>query len=314
MNMRYLPFLNGQYSTAPGLTTMAKAEDARDRQVFQLDDRYGTFLENKADCRQEDIHKYYLESGAIRDTLASVNRYIVRRLTAEYPGIFILNLLNDRYTLDNVRTGETIEWHEDWVMIQHDVYVSLFDALSCQVQEDLAICQLAGDRDWLAAIHLCAPNHWSPAEKIGRPFSAVHSVVPGMEKLNQAYFKMLETAVQKGPYFRFAWGISTDTRLNHHPVSPKGLDSVDWQGRRVGGGDGKFYLRVERQTISGLPACNAFLFTIRTYFYPIEELTGSEKNALLAALESMSPQSLEYKGLTDKLDLLRQLLASHPGG
>ena len=120
--------------------------------------------------------------------------------------------------------------------------------------------------------------------------------------------------MQKGPYFRFAWGISTDTRLNHHPVPPKGLDSVDWQGRRVGGGDGKFYLRVERQTISGLPACNAFLFTIRTYFYPIEELTGSEKNALLAALESMSPQSLEYKGLTDKLDLLRQLLASHPGG
>jgi hypothetical protein len=303
--MKYLPFLNGQYSTAPGLTALAKAEDAWDRQVFQVDDRYGIFLGNKADCRQEDIHKYYLESGANKDTVASVNRYIVRRLLAEYPALFILNEVNDRYTLDNVRTGETIQWQEDWLKIQHPVYVSLFDALSCQVQEDLAICQLEGDKDWLAAIHLCAPNHWSPAEKIGRPFSAVHAIVPGMEKLNQAYFKMLETAVQKGPFFRFAWGISTDTRLNHHPVSPKGLDSVDWQGRRAEGDEGMFNLRVERQTINGLPACNAFLFTIRTYFYPIEELAFNEKKALLAALESMSPQTLGYKGLTDKLDLLR---------
>jgi hypothetical protein len=307
--MRYLPFLNGQYSTAPGLMAMAKAEDARDRQVFQLDDRYGIFLGNKADCRQEDIHKYYLESEATSDTLASVNRYIVWRLTLEYPALFILKEVNDAYTLDNVRTGETIQWREDWCKIQHPVYVSLFDALSCQVQEDLAICQLAHDKDWLAAIHLCAPNHWSPAEKIGRPFSAVHGVVPGMEKLNQAYIKMLETAVQKGPFFRFAWGISTDTRLNHHPVSPEGFDSADWQGRRVEDGDNELYLRVERQTINGLPACNAFLFTIRTYFYPIGELAAGEKNALLAALESMSPQSLEYKGLTDKMDLLRRLLS-----
>jgi dimethylamine monooxygenase subunit A len=307
--MRYLPFLNGQYSTAPGLTAMAKADDAWDRQVFQIDDLYGNFLGNKADCRKEDIYKYYLEFEATRDTLSLVNRYIVRRLTVEYPLLFIFNELNDRYTLENRRTGETIQWHEDWFNIYHSVYVSLFDALSCQVQEDLAICQLTGDRDWLAAIHLCAPNHWSPAEKIGGPFSAVHGVVPGMEKLNQAYFRMLETAVQKGPFFRFAWGIATDTRLNHHPVTPRGFDSVHWQGRRIGGDDGKFHLRVERQTINGLPACNAFLFTIRTYFYPIEELAAGEKKALLAALESMSPQSLEYKGLTDKLDQLRYLMS-----
>jgi hypothetical protein len=132
----------------------------------------------------------------------------------------------------------------------------------------------------------------------------VHQVVPGMEKLNQQYFKMLQMAVQKGPFFRFAWGISTDTRLNHHPVPPPEVDNVYWQGRRVEDDDSPIFLRVERQTITGLPASNAFLFTIRTYFYNVDELNSEEKKALYLAVKSMSAESLEYKGLTDKVEIL----------
>jgi hypothetical protein len=189
--------------------------------------------------------------------------------------------------------------------VEHPQYISLFDALCSQVQEDVAICQLEGERDWLAAIHLSSPNHWDPAQKIGRPFSSVHAVVPGMERLNQQYFKMLVTAVQKGPFFRFAWGIATDTRLNHHPLPPPGIDPLYWQGRKVEADESNIYLRVERQTITGVPACNAFLFTIRTYFYDIDELTAEEKAALYSAVEGMSASSLEYKGLTDKVEILK---------
>jgi hypothetical protein len=125
-----------------------------------------------------------------------------------------------------------------------------------------------------------------------------------MEKLNQQYFKMLVTAVQKGPFFRFAWGIATDTRLNHHPLPPPGMDPVYWQGRKVEADESKIYLRVERQTITGIPPCNAFLFTIRTYFYDIDELAAPEKEALYMAVKGMSAESLEYKGLTDKVGIL----------
>jgi len=286
---------------------MSKAENKNDQLVFQLDECYEDYLKNKADCRLEDVHKYYVEAELYPETEAAVNRHIVQQLTTEYPDIFTL-AAEAGYTLHNTRTGQQLRWKEDWITIRHPVYRSLFDALSSQVQEDTAICQLNEDRDWLAAIHLSSPNHWAPAEKIGRPFSSVHAVVPGMEKLNQQYFKMLVTAVQKGPFFRFAWGIATDTRLNHHPTPPPGHDPVQWQGRRVEADSDRIYLRVERQTLNGLPSCNAFLFTIRTYFYDIDQLTVVEKKALSMAVESMSPQSLEYKGLTDKVDIVRTRL------
>ncbi len=307
--MKYLPFLDGKYSTAPGLTAMAKAEHAADRLVFQLDQQYDSYIKNKSECREEDFHKYFVEADLRGETAAAVNRHIVRQLVAEYPAVFTWKDQNGRHTLLNALTGESLEWAEDWIDIRHPAYVSLFDGLCSQVQEDIAICQLDGDRDWLAAIHLCAPNHWAPAEKVGRPFGVVHGVVPGMEKLNQQYFKMLVTAVQKGPFFRFAWGLATDIRLNHHPNPPPGFDPAAWQGRSVLTEGTQLYLRVERQTINGLPDCNAFLFTIRTYFYAMEELTAEEQRALLMAVESMSPESLEYKGLTGKVEQLRTLLS-----
>ncbi len=295
--MKYLPFLDGKYSTAPGLTAMAKAGHPADRLVFQLDEQYDTYIKNKSECREEDIHKYYVTADLRRETEAADNRHIVQQLVAEYPAVFTWKGHDGQHTLLNAHTGDSLQWAEDWIDTRHPGYLSLFDGLCNQVQEDVAICQLEGDRDWLAAIHLSAPNHWAPAEKTGKPFGAVHGAVPGMEKLNQQYIKMLETAVQKGPFFRFAWGLATDTRLNHHPDPRPGCDRATWQGRSISAGGGQLYLRVERQTINGLPHCNAFLFTIRTYFYAVDELTAAEKKALFMAVESMSPQSLEYKGL-----------------
>ncbi len=324
--MKYLPFLDGKYSTAPGLNLMSKA-GPQDQLVFQLDEQYAGFIGNKLDCRKEDIHKYYVENNLYRNTAIAVNKLIVNQLTKEHPSDFKLSVENDytrendgyafengSYTLHNKRTGKSLQWKDDWINVSAPInvgegpYISLFDALCSQVQEDIAICQLDNEKDWLAAIHLSAPNHWSPAEKAGKPFGAVHSVVPGMEKLNQQYMKMLITAIQKGPFFRFAWGIATDLRLNHHPLPPPGVDPTYWQGRKPEAETDPLYLRVERQTITGLPGSNAFLFTIRTYFYDVDELEPHEKEALQAAVESMSPQSLEYKGLTNTIDILRNRL------
>jgi hypothetical protein len=311
--MKYLPFLDGTYSTAPGLIAMAKA-GKMDQTIFQLDDQYDLYLSNKSDCRKEDIHKYYLEKDLYPETLIHVNQLLVAQLTKEYPEIFALTSQGSAHILNNKRTGETLKWNRDWITIDQPPYLSLFDALSAQVQEDLAIFQLdnekGNEKDWLAAIHLSAPNHWSPAEKIGKPFGAVHSVVPGMEKLNQQYAKMLLTLVEKGPFIRFAWGIAADTRLNHHPIPPPNIDPINWQGRAIEDKEGKIYLRVERQTTTGFPMANAFLFTIRTYFYDIDDLNIDEKRALQMAVESMSPPALEYKGLTGKTDILRRKLLS----
>lgn len=306
MFMRYLPFLNGKYSTGPGLILMEKAVHPEDEKIFQIDDCYDETLLNKQICRDEDIHKYYCEKILWDKTSTAVNWFIIQRLLKEYPAYFILEKINQQWQLFNKKTGIVVQWNGENQLLPGSVYTSLFDALCCQVQEDMAVCQVNRGEDWLAAIHLCAPNHWAPLDKIGKPFDQVHAPVADMEKTKKHYGKMIETIIQKGPFTRFAWGIATDTRLNHHPIAPHGVDGGEWYGRKAG--ESKFYIRTERQNMVGFPAENAFLFTIRTFFYDMDTLDLHEKTALWDALSNMSSASLAYKGLTDKIDLLKERL------
>lgn len=305
--MRYLPFLKGIYSIAPGLSALGKAEQEQDRLVFQIDDQYAAYLENKCDARNENIYKYYCEERLYERTIISVNKYLVTELLKEHPDQFVLQAGNGNYTLNNRLKEESVLWEEGWILTSTKPYLSLFDALCSQVQEDLAICQLEGNKDWISALHLCAPNHWAASDKIGHTFRAIHETVPGMEQVMPRYFNMLQSIVQKGPFTRFAWGISSDTRLNHHPEAPKSNSHDEWEGRAFEN-SANLYVRVERQNLIGFPEVNAFLFTIRTFFYPLASLSREESSALLSALESMSPESAAYKGLAGKIALLRKKL------
>jgi hypothetical protein len=305
--MKYLPFLSGTYTTAPGLTPITKAE-GRDRYVFQIDETYDHYIANKKSCREENIKKYYFENKLQPETITAVNQYIVRQLLAEYPDYFHFDAKGERFELINHKADEHLVWKPDWQSIESNSYLSLFDALCCQVQEDIAIFQLTSDTDYLSAIHLCSPNHWAPGEKIGKPFTDIHRPVPAMERTLTHYRKMLEAIVHAPhPSTRFAWGIATDTRLNHHPEAPPGIDQREWQGRKHDK-DTVWYIRSERQNLIGFPEVNAFLFTIRTYFYAVDGLSTHEQRMLSSALMSMSPETLRYKGLAESAGFLEDKL------
>jgi hypothetical protein len=302
---KYLPFLNGKYSTTPGLISMTKIA-GESSVVFHIDEHYSTYLKNKENCRKENIHKYYLEHELPVETIVAVNRYILWQMSIEYPETFIYD--EQTRSLKNQLTKKEFVINEDFISITGNEYISVFDMLCAQLQEDFAICCMNEHKDWLAAIHLCAPNYWAAADKIGKPFDAVHAPVPDMEKTKQNYLKMLLSVIEKGPFTRFAWGIATDNRLNHHPNAPNGVDEDYWHGRKTNIVNPKFYLRVERQNLIGFNKLNAFLFSIRTYFYDINELENEEKKFLLLALETMSAATLTYKGLNDKMGILRSIL------
>ena len=289
--------MTGSYSTAPGLTLTNTAIAAEDRLIFQIDRSYHDYLYNKRQCRTEDIEKYYLTDRLSQTTIQTINRYILNRLLQEYPGQF---RLHDGLHLENVATDEKIEFSPDWVNLTDPIlqYVSLFDALCSQVQEDIAVIQLTAESDYLTAIHLCSPNHWSPAEKIGKPFDAIHQPVPAIETTIVNYRKILNTILNKqGPFCRFAWGIGTDNRLNHHPQAPLGLNAEQWQGRSQPGHSIPLFVRVERQNLIGFPKINAILFTIRTYLYDVDSLSNEEKLKLFKAIQTMTPETIIYKGL-----------------
>ena len=309
---KYFPFLSGVYSTAPGLTPTHSGPTDEDRRIFQIDHSYHHYLHNKQQCRIEDIRKYYLTERLQNTTIQTINRHIADRLTQEYPAQF--KLKNNGRQFINLATGESIDFDSDLINLADTSlhYLSLFDALCSQVQEDVAVIQLTSESDYLAAIHLCSPNHWSPAEKIGRPFDTIHRPVPLMESSIANYRKILNSIVVKQyPFTRYAWGIGTDDRLNHHPITPVDQDPEQWQGRFQPGKDIPLFLRVERQILIGFPQINAVMFTIRTYFYNIDTLSINEKQKLLEAIQSMPMESLLYKGLNTWVDELKNRLLKH---
>jgi len=267
--------MSGVYTTAPGLVPLVRGT----QKIFDEDEHYEEYIENKRRCHAEDISKYHCKHNLRENTRDAVNEFLSARMTAEYPEIF-----------------QTKQVHD-------------FDTLCSQLQEDVAVVQMEGDKDWLTAIHLCSPNHWDPRTKIGKPFNEIHIPVPEIGRTVKNYQVMLKMIIDKEPFTRFAWGIATDTRLNHHPEPPPGYDLEKWRGRKMADKNTEFFVRVERQNLIGLKDVNAFIFTIRTYFYRVSELATEEKSALAKAVQSMTPASLEYKGMTFLKALVLQQLS-----
>ena len=296
----YFPLRHGRYDIAPGLNRFGKdlGGGSADEKLFQFDRTFARFHAEKVASRAEDPGKYVCFADLPPDTLANAIVFIAERLAADHPSLF-------RETRDGLHcalTGDTVTL---------DPSDATLDALACQVQEDLAIVTTSSDRGhWLAAAHVCFPIGWAPGEKVGHTFAAVHEPVAGMAEMNRRgeEFVNIMTRATDG-LVRFAWGVTFDDRLNHHPDKPR--TPFDPANPRA-------FLRVERQTIWGLPSHGprdergASLFTIRTYLYDLADIRRdpATRDPLVAALLSMTPESRAYKGLADHFDpLIRWLKA-----
>jgi hypothetical protein len=311
---RYVPLRAGRYQVAAGLSALGcdLGNGARDARVFQIDVQWSGYREQKLRARAERLDKYVCESGLSRVVERAATRLILDRLVDEYPHYFQLVARDGGgWTLHCALSGETLCFDADLGYLgtgaqtasPHSPYVCALDALACQVQEDLAITELEARGDRLSALHLCFPNHWSPQDKIGRGFDAIHEPVPGFGRIARHSRVLLRHLVDQGPFVRFAWGLTTDRRLNHHPDPPlDGTELGAWRGRRFDPACPRLHVRVERQVMLGMPQVGAFLFTIRTYFEDVAGLTAHERARLRSAIASMDAQTLRYKGIEDRRD------------
>jgi hypothetical protein len=274
---RYFPLESGRYEVKPGLFKFGTpfGNGAADRQVFQLDDQFPRYHAVKMAARQERLSKYFQTHDYRSATAGRVAEFIAER---------IVRSDCDENTLAASRQLD-------------------FASLALLVQEDLAVIQRDGGRHWLAAIHLCFPNHWAAEEKIGKTFAEIHAPVADIEPINRQADKLVDAMINATHgYVRFAWGISSDDRLNHHPGNE--------HGRHFDPAHPRALLRIERQTIWGFPEVEASLFTIRTYFEDLAKLEADKRAKVISAIESMTPAALDYKGLTGgRDDLLAWLRA-----
>ncbi|MDX2229651.1 MAG: DUF3445 domain-containing protein [Leptolyngbyaceae cyanobacterium bins.349] len=307
----YFPLASGRYEVKPGLhrfgTDFGNGE--ADQQVFQLDENFAYYHDLKQLARQEQLSKY-LQTCEYADSVATaIAQFIIHRLLQEHPQYFELAMqANGMVSLFNHLTQEKLVFNSAYQLQSVHApmhtpappYRCSLDALANQIQEDVTVVRRQGDRHWMSAIHLCFPNHWAAEAKIGQPFATVHQPVAGMESMNRRGDAIVHTMITHKPAVRFAWGLSTDTRLNHHPHPPIGIDPARWHGRKFDLTAPRLYLRVERQVVWGFPGVDAALFTIRTSFRDCRSLKQDEglRSNLCAALRSMSAAALAYKGLT----------------
>ena len=171
------------------------------------------------------------------------------------------------------------------------------------VQEDLVLMQ-RGEGGWrLAAASLSFPSSWRLREKFGRPIHEVHAPVPGFghgTRNAELIARMFDSLRPQTGVIRWNWSVYGDDAL-HHP-----LDSPP---QRFGGGAKAehVFLRVERQTLRKLPATGDIVFTIRIAVDPLAALEAHDDSARIAAaiisqLEALSPEQLDYKGMTEERD------------
>jgi len=317
----YFPPINGRYEVKPGMIPFGSGlgNQEADSQVFQIDQNYPHYRQAKLLARSERLSKYYQTDNYSPALAGAIAFLIIQRLIQEYPQYFAYQNTNNTHKFHNQLTQETLYLDSDWQLQQVETqsnpvvpaYISTLDALAAQIQEDLTvICRRSDGSNWLSALHLCYPNHWSAEEKIGADFATIHAPVAGMEKINRRANAIVNTMISQKPMVRFAWGLSTDTRLNHHPEPPPGVTVSQWQGRNFDLQHPRLFLRIERQVIWGLPEYDAALFTIRTYFRDCSAIKQDSvlRYKLFAAVESMQPDSLIYKGLTTSRDSILQWL------
>ena len=296
----YFPIQHGRYEVKPGLFPLGHnfGNGVCDQQLFQFDHAFERYRQTKIEARQERLAKY-LQLDLLSPALASqISQLIVQQLSHEHPDLFRLQEASGLTTLSCHLTQEILCFDRHFNLQAdrsktdiHPAYLNNLDALAMQLQEDIAVICQHGNHNRIEALHLCFPNHWAAEEKIGHDFIRIHEPVPGMEKINARASEIVSAMINKGPFVRFAWGVTADACLNHHPQS--GVE------QHFNPTTPSLYLRVERQVIYGLPTHQAALFLIRTYLYNVNEVCQDKHKCrqLATALQTMPSESQRYKGI-----------------
>lgn len=298
----YYPFSCGQYDEKPRLFHLGRqfGNGDRDGKILQFDIQFDTYRQQKLRARSHDYEKYVRELPSQNNLDArTISRILAQIASSEYPKYFQKQDLEQGWNLKCLLTGETLRFDQndtyiDFVSCDQNInhtYHSGLDALANQFQEDICVVKKGASSDRLIAAHLCFPNRWSPADKIGNTFSEIHRPVGRFAEANPNASNLVKGVLGKAPFVRFAWGLSNDRILDHFPEETKPFSFEN--------DEEDLYIRVERQVLLGLPEHNLLLFFIRTYYEDCLDLRREEDNreSLISALLSMNPELLSYKGL-----------------
>jgi len=180
------------------------------------------------------------------------------------------------------------------------------EALAQGMQEDIVV--LHDEVDAQGVLHgrvrglsVAFPSGWRPQDKLGLDFAAIHAPVADNALLLAGARGIMDLAFRQAPMLRHVWLLTPDPGLSQHPDRPRrtwaqAMDDAGPQGLLT-----QVHFRVERQTTLPLPAWGRGVFLIRVQVAPLVEVLAQDRRRALelhAALASMSPAVLDYRGMT----------------
>ena len=264
----HTPWTKGRYDVAPNLRLLG------DDRAIEFDTLWPAIRGNKELALPGRVLRHELDDAVAE----AVVRELAARSAREWPELFELD-----EALACRLTGERVPLAAEGL-----------DPLAMNLPYDLAIVRREADRDWTAYLHVSAPSHWRPEEKIGRPFIATHAPIPHFERVNAAAEGLVEAMVSRGPWVRFVWGCETDAELDHHPdrAAPRPFTRKP------------FVVRVERQVLLPLPEHGASIFLIGVAYVDRATVLADESlwRPMRSALLGMSPQARAYKGIAEEFE------------
>jgi len=297
---RYFPITGDRYSTRAGLSRFGTdfGNDIKDKQLFQFDNTFEDYRNNKLSIRKQSIDNYVCTDTAEPAVLRESAKWLLQHLCREHDDKFSLQTSENGMRLNCHLTNEELLINDNFDLSKQNkiTYKNLFDALALQVHEDICLMQKTDSTSQLIAAHLCAANHWSARDKLHMDMQHLHQHVPGFTEENQEPDRLLHSISNKGiPYVRFAWGFSEHAILNQHPT----LQTTPQSSNHL-------FMRIERQVIWPIANTDTVLFTIRTYFRDCTELVPEQRSSIVRAVNSMSEKTLRYKKI-DKAGVLNKL-------
>jgi len=167
---------------------------------------------------------------------------------------------------------------------------------------------------YLLAGSILLAGFWRLEDKFGMPLSDIHTSgdVPGYkQKLEKGMMNFFRRVQPNGPVLRNNYSIQVDNDLAwSKSIGPEDGDGIGWITADKNKAIENHYFRSERQSLRRLPRSGGVVFTIRTYFHPIIEISEASgvPGRLASAIQSWGDDVARYKGRERYQDVLLEYL------
>lgn len=250
---------------------------------------------------QETASELYGMDPIAEDATLEALELLVDYLPARYPSLFKRTAVG----IDNILTGESFDITNKPYK-EHPLIV-----IAKLIQDDVAIMIEGSDGlYYLKSGAILLAGFWRLKDKINMPLYKIHTsgdVPYYKEKLqtpmDRFFTKLLpDKGVVRNNYF-----IQTDDDVAwSHAIGPEDSDNIGWYTAENSVDPERLMFRSERQSLRRLPRSGGIMFTIRTYFLPIAQISQEPyvPRRLLNGIKAWDDPVSVYKGLEKYKDVL----------